>query len=79
MRKRIYEIIEVAEDNDTISKIYDVIMMIVIVLSLLPIALKKSDGYIAVLDHVSTIIFLVDYLLRLITADYKLERKTMSF
>ena len=31
------------------------------------------------LDFVSTIIFIVDYVLRLVTADYKLERGKLSF
>ena len=31
------------------------------------------------LDFVSTIIFIIDYLLRLLTADYKLEKGKLSF
>lgn len=42
MRKRIFEVIEVAEESDVLSKIYDITMMIVIVVSLLPIALKEK-------------------------------------
>ncbi len=34
MRKRIFQIIEVAGENDPLSRIYDVTMMVVIVLSL---------------------------------------------
>ena len=45
MRKRIFEVIEVACDNDIISKIYDFGMMVVIILSLIPIAAKNNDGY----------------------------------
>lgn len=44
MRKRIFEIIEVTEDNDILSRVYDVFMMIVIVVSLIPIASKSADG-----------------------------------
>ena len=73
MRKRIYEIIEVAADNDIASKIYDVTMLIVIFLSLVPIAAKRSDGAMAIIDVAATVVFIIDYILRLTTADYKLN------
>ena len=31
------------------------------------------------LDFVSTVIFIIDYVLRLVTADYKLEKRKLSF
>ena len=79
MRKRIYEIIEVAADNDIASKIYDVTMLIVIFLSLIPIAAKKSDGAMAIIDVAATVVFIIDYILRLTTADYKLKKGRLSF
>ena len=42
MRKRLYEIIEVADEKDNLSKLYDVFMMIVIICSLVPIATKGA-------------------------------------
>lgn len=79
MRKRIFQIIEIASENDILSRVYDVIMMVVIILSLVPIALKNSSGGLGVLESITTIIFIVDYLLRLITADFKLEKGSKSF
>ena len=79
MRKRIFQIIEVAEDNDILSKIYDVLMMVVIILSLIPIALKRTGGVIGIIDAATTVIFIVDYIMRLITADFKLEKGRKSF
>ena len=79
MRKRLFQIIEVAEEKDSLSRIYDIIMMAVIVLSLIPIALKSTDGALGVLERITTIIFVVDYLLRLMTADYKVEKGAKSF
>ena len=79
MRKRIYEIIEVNDSGDVLSRIYDVVMIIVIILSLLPIALKSYAGVIGTIDKVTSSIFVVDYILRLITADYKLNKKIKSF
>lgn len=79
MRKRIFQIIEVAEDQDLISKVYDVLMMFVIILSLVPIAYKKSDGIFYVIEICTTVLFILDYILRLMTADYKLSRGGKSF
>ena len=79
MRKRIYEVIEVAEENDRLSKVYDITMMIVIVLSLVPIALKNSGGMIGRIEMVTTGIFIIDYVFRLVTADYKLNKGVKSF
>ncbi len=79
MRKRIYEIIEVAGDKDVISKIYDITMMVVIVLSLIPIAAKSDAGIFKILDISTTFVFIIDYILRLITADKKLNKGVGSF
>lgn len=79
MRKRIYEIIEVANDNDKASRFYDIFMMIVIVISLLPIAVQKTDGVWGIIDLSTTGIFVIDYVLRLITADKKLKKGVGSF
>ena len=79
MRRRIYEIIEVADDEDRLSKIYDIAMMGVIGISLLPIAMKRTDGSMLILERVTAVIFIFDYILRLITADYKIKRDKLSF
>jgi len=79
MRKRIFEIIEVAEDSDKLSKIYDISMIIVIILSLIPIATKSNTGIMQIIDLVSAVIFIIDYILRFYTADYKIEKGKISF
>ena len=79
MRNRVFEIIEVAEDNDILSKVYDFSMMVIIVISLVPIALKSTEGIVGILDIIATAIFIIDYVLRLFTADYKLKRGKKSF
>ena len=75
MRKRIYEIVEKAEDNDVISHIYDVFMIIVIVLSLIPLVFKNEYTILNVIDKITVGIFIIDYLLRWVTADYRFEKK----
>ena len=74
MRRRIYEIIEVSEDGDSLSKAYDIFMMMCIIASLVPLAFKEQNGVFNVMDWITTIIFVGDYMLRLFTADYKLGK-----
>ncbi|MBS5112723.1 MAG: ion transporter [Coprobacillus cateniformis] len=75
MRKRIYEIIELANENDKTSRIYDVIMMSTIFISLIPLAFKTDFYIFHIVDAIAVMIFIVDYLLRWGTADYKLNKK----
>ena len=78
-RKRIFEIIETPLENDRLSNYYDVFMMIVIVLSLIPLAFKEEIMLFTVIDKIAVVIFIIDYLFRLITADYKLQKGKLSF
>lgn len=73
MRKRIFEIIELSDGNDKISRFYDLAMMCAIVISLIPLAFKGTNNLFLAIDYVTACIFVMDYLLRFITADYKLE------
>ena len=79
MRKRIFEIIEVADDNDRLSAVYDVIMMMVIFISIIPLMSKEQITLFNVIDKVTVIIFIFDYFLRLLTADLKLKKGKVSF
>lgn len=80
MRKRIFEIIEISEDNDRASSYYDAFMLVSIIISILPLAFKTHYSFFHYTDIVTTFIFIVDYLLRLSTADYKLkDSSALSF
>ncbi|MDR0949278.1 MAG: ion transporter [Lachnospiraceae bacterium] len=79
MRKHIYEIIEVSLDkSNTISNIYDYLMMVVIVFSLIPLAFKESSRFFVIIDTISVAVFIIDYLFRLLTADFKYNRSSFS-
>ena len=78
MRKRIYEIIEKSNPGDVLSSVYDYFMMAVIVFSLVPLAFKEDNTVFRIIDKVTVAIFIVDYLLRWITADYKFEKKSIT-
>lgn len=76
MRKRIFEIIESAAEGDRISALYDSGMMLLIFLSLIPLAFKTEYPALFLLDKVCAWMFVLDYLLRLATADFKLHEPT---
>ena len=77
-RKRIYEIIEKSEGNDRLSTIYDITMMVVIVLSLIPLAFKDENRFFQIADKVTVGLFIVDYALRWMTADFKFEKQAIG-
>ena len=74
MRKRIFEVIEVAREDDRLSAVYDAFMIVMIVLSLVPLLFKEQTPALAVFDHIAVVVFILDYLLRWSTADYKFGR-----
>ena len=78
MREKLFKIIEV-DENHLVSHIYDIVMMISIILSLLPLAMKEVPSFFRVTEIATTVLFVIDYILRFLTADYKLRRGKMSF
>ncbi len=79
MRKKIFNIIEAADDDDILSKIYDLFMIIVILASIFPLAFKSQTPLFMIIDNISVIIFIFDYLLRWWTSDIKLKKGKLSF
>lgn len=79
IRKRIYEIIELAAEGDRTSTCYDFFMMFAILVSLVPLLFKEEYPVFEWIDRLTVIVFICDYLLRLFTADYKIKRGKASF
>lgn len=79
MRKRIYEVIEIAGQEDRLSALYDSVMIISIVVSLIPLAFKTTNAAFSAIDTVAAVIFIVDYIARVLTADYKVGKGKISF
>lgn len=79
MRKRLFEVIETAQASDRLSNIYDIFMMITILASLVPLAFKQETSAFYIMDRVAVIIFIIDYILRFATADFKLHKGKLSF
>lgn len=77
MRKRIFEIIQRSQNGDTISKIYDLFMMICIFVSLIPLAFREESQLFRNIEYVTTFFFIVDYILRFITEDFRRQNKSI--
>ena len=78
-RKTLFQIIEPHQKENAIEKAYDVFMFLTIIVSLIPLTTKSHTGIFMWLDFVSTVVFIIDYILRLLTADYKLGKGKLSF
>ena len=78
MRKKIFEMVEPGEGINKVSSFYDYFMMMVIIVSLIPLAFKNENTAYFVLDKICVVIFIVDYILRWITSDYKYNKKSVS-
>lgn len=76
MRKRLYEIIEKSTVGDKLSQYYDIFMIIIIMISLVPLAFKEDNDIFYVVDKIAMVIFIIDYMLRWITADYKFKQES---
>ncbi len=76
MRKRLYEIIEVSNENYKVSTSYDIAMMLAIIISIIPLAFKRTSAFFICTDIITAVLFILDYIFRLITADYKLNTKS---
>ena len=79
MRSRLFEIIEAAHEGDRLSRVYDIIMIVLIVASIVPLCFKEPPAAFSVIDWVCTGAFCLDYSLRFATADYKLHKGGRSF
>lgn len=79
MREKIYNIIQPSNSGNTLSDIYDYIMMITIIISIIPLAFKNTNIIFDWIEYITVLIFILDYILRLITADFKLKKSIASF
>lgn len=80
MREKIYNIIDVDGNDDILSVLYDRIMIFCILGSVVPLCFKSSSVVFMWIEKITVLLFIVDYILRWITADFRhSERKKMAF
>ena len=75
-KKRIYEVVEQSSANDYSSRAYDIMMVFAIIVGLIPLTIKNENKYCIAIDILTAVLFLIDYLARLYTADYKMGIKS---
>ena len=78
IRKRIYEIVEKDRQHDKISALYDRYILVLVCLSAVPLLFKIWNQPIFWLDRIVTALFILDYFLRWITADFSPRMKGLS-
>ena len=79
MRRRLFEIIEKGQKGDRLSTVYDIVMLFAIVVSIIPLMFFEELKWFKYVEIVTVVIFVIDYLLRWITADFKMEKKGWAF
>ena len=78
-RKGIFTIIEKDDGSNIWSHIYDVFMFGCIILSVVPLMFWDEYPIFRWIEMFTTTVFIIDYILRWVTADYKLGKGTHSF
>lgn len=80
LRHRIFRIVTPHNNNSSRdSRIYDYFQLVAIVLSLVPLAFRQYTPFFSALEYCCVSLFILDYLLRWLTADYKLNKGWISF
>lgn len=78
-RKEIYAVIEKDDGTNIWSHVYDVFMFCTIILSVVPLMFWDDYPIFKYIEIFTTMIFIIDYVLRWVTADYKLGKGAHSF
>ena len=60
MRKKLFLIIEPVNNDNKLSNIYDFIMMVTIVISIVPLAFKETNIVFQWIDYITVSIFILD-------------------
>ena len=73
MRELIYKIVEPkynSNDNKW-SRVYDWVMLVAIIIGIIPLMFREQNKLFFIFDIVSCALFIIDYILRWMTADYR--------
>lgn len=79
IRKKLFDLVEPPIEENQKRDVYDIFMFFVIIVSLIPLAFKNHYSILQGIDILCTVIFIVDYIFRWITADYRMNKGKMSF
>ena len=78
-RERIYAMLANDDENNKVAIWYNRAMVLVILACLIPLWFKETNIALVVVDDICVVVFIIDYLMRWATADFKLKRGKASF
>lgn len=78
MRQKIYRIIEIGENDDRLGRCYDWFMLGCIICSVIPLCFRVEPKFFFWTDKITVTVFILDYILRWMTADIKFQQKKIS-
>lgn len=78
-RQRFFEIIENGKEGDKASQAYDLLMVVTIFVSIIPLMFVEETYLFHIIEQVTVTIFILDYIWRWSTADLKLKKGGWSF
>lgn len=76
IREKLYRVVE--KDTEYFEW-YDIMMLICIWVSIVLLIFKEQNKFTYVITIITTLIFVIDYILRWITSDYRLKKGVISF
>lgn len=79
IRETIYRLVEAPNERNSKTDLYDTIMFVSIIISIVPLGFKKDLAVFDAIDKYALVVFTIDYLLRWSTADLKLGKGFLSF
>lgn len=80
MREKIFAVIEQGhKGGGNLGKIYDIVMLIAIFVSVIPLMFSQFHPWFLIVEMITVTLFIIDYFLRWITADYRMHKGKLSF
>lgn len=77
-KRRVYEVVEASHIGDASSKAYDILMTTAVIVGMVPLTLKQDNPFTIAIEIATCLIFLIDYVARVYTADYKMGYKSFK-
>ncbi|MFV0518213.1 MAG: ion transporter [Aminipila sp.] len=75
MRQRIFEIVNRTFKEDCISKLYNILVMLAAVISLVPLMFKEQGQELILIDRATVSVLFLDYFLRWFTCDLQTNHR----
>lgn len=79
LRRKLYDYVSEENQSKKVNDWYDTIMLLAIILSIIPLCFKQETAILSLIENITFYIFVIDYLIRFLTSDYKLKEGIKSF